>query len=85
MELGEINNYIIERKCPGCNNHLRILLNDIILEKIIVCATCHAEVKPVDAETIARDAKEELDAITRKVQGLLTNIKFEVINNPHSD
>ena len=85
MELGEINNYILDRNCPNCDNHLRILLNDIILEKIVVCPTCHSEVKPIDPDGIAKKAKEKLIVATREVHEMLKNIAFNATDPPENN
>ena len=81
MEISGIHNYILDKKCPNCGGQSRISLSDIIHERIIICPTCHAEIRPVNAEEIAKEAKKKLDNITREVQDLLKNIKLEVF--PH--
>ena len=85
MVIASINNYILEKKCPTCNGQTRISLADVIEERVIICSTCHSEVRPINAEKIAREAKQKLDLIAREVHGLLKNVKLEVIpksNNP---
>ena len=73
-----INNYILDKKCPSCEGQTRISLADIIHERTIICPTCHSHIRPVNAENLAKEAKEKLETITREVQGLLKNIKLEV-------
>ncbi|MBN1522356.1 MAG: hypothetical protein JW928_07470 [Candidatus Aureabacteria bacterium] len=77
MEISGISNYILDKKCPNCDGQTRISLNDIIEERIIICPTCHTEMRPVNAEKIAKEAKQKIDTITREVQELLKNIKLE--------
>jgi len=78
MEIGGISNYILDKKCPNCGGQTRISLNDIIEQRIIICPTCHTEVRPVNAEEIAKQAKQKIELLTKEVQALLQNIKLEV-------
>jgi hypothetical protein len=79
LDIAGISNYILEKKCPKCGGQIRISLTDIIQERIIICPSCHSEIRPINAEKIAREAKQKLDQITKEVQDLLKNISLETI------
>ena len=81
MDITGINNYILDKKCPNCNGQSKISLADIIHERIIICPSCHAQIRPVNAEMIAKEAKQKLDTITHEEQNLLKNIKLEVFKH----
>jgi hypothetical protein len=78
MDIEGLNNYIIDRKCPKCHGQIRIMLNDIIQEKIVVCPACHGQIRPINADKIARETKKKLEIATREIQELLKNIKLEM-------
>ena len=80
MLISEIQNYILDRKCPICDGQIRISLSDIIQAKVIICATCHAEIRAVNADAIAAEARGKLEAITKEIQNLMHDLQLESHN-----
>ena len=77
MNIEGLSNYILEKKCPHCNGQIRISLADIVDEKIIVCPTCHTDIRPVNADEIAKKAHQKLEKVAKEIQKLLLDVKLE--------
>ncbi len=77
MDIRGLSNYILDKKCPHCKGQIKISLADIIEEKIIVCPNCHTDIRPVNAEEIAKKAQKKLQVVAKEIQDLLKNLKLE--------
>lgn len=56
--------------CPGCEFENSVSLDDISIEKTIICQGCGAEINIKDENKGARKIQRELDKIDRALRDL---------------
>jgi len=63
-----IKNKQVDIVCPVCGIHKRILINDILIKRIVICPSCENEVKLIDKDSSAIKIKKEISKIESKIK-----------------